>query len=76
MTLYELSQWLESRDHQVTITLRKEELGLYIKMIDMNTGLIRMGGCIDSESLDHFEEILNKMYNELMDDLGREERNA
>lgn len=76
MTLYELSQWLESRDHQVTITLRKEELGLYIKMIDMKTGLIRMAGCIDSESLDHFEEILNKMYNELMDDLGREERNA
>lgn len=75
MTLYELSQWLESRDHQVTITLRKEELGLYIKMIDMKTGLIRLG-CVNSELLYLFEEMLNKMYNELMDDLGREERNA
>lgn len=75
MIMPELVEWLESRDHQVTITLRKEELGLYIKMIDMKTGLIRMG-CVDSESLDQFEEMLNKMYNELMDDLGREERNA
>lgn len=75
MTLYELSQWLESRDHQVTITLRKEEFGLYVKMIDMKTGLIRLG-CVDSELLYQFEEMLNEMYNELMDDLGREERNA
>lgn len=73
MSMTELAKWLDERDHQVTITLRKESCGLYIKMIDMKTGLIRLG-CIDSEFLYQFEEILNKMYNELMDDLGREER--
>ena len=77
MTMNELAKWLEERDHQVTLCLRKEEHGLYFKMIDMKTGMVRMGLLSNNENeksrMDTFKPFIDKMYQELMDALGRED---
>lgn len=77
MTMNELARWLEARDHQITLCLRKENMGLYIKMIDMKTGMIKMGMLSDYENeksrIDLFKPFIDKMYQELMDALGRED---
>lgn len=80
MTWEELAEWLKTRDHQVTLSLRVEEQGLYLKMVDMKTGMIVMRLLSFSNSgngrFDVFKEMIDQMYKELMDALGREEKNA
>lgn len=75
MSMEELAKWLDERDHQVTLCLRKEDQGLYIKMIDMKTGMVQMG-LLGSDLLEDFQLMIDRMYRELMDALGREEKNA
>lgn len=78
MSMNELVKWLESRDHQVTVCFRVETQGLYIKMIDMKTGQIHMGllgyELLEESYSDEIELMLNAMYDKLMENLGREER--
>ena len=82
MSMNELVKWLESRGHQVTVCFRietVETLCLYIKMIDMKTGMVNT--CLinyqdDRSLLDIFKFTLDKMYQELMDALGREEKKS
>lgn len=80
MNMNELAAWLKERDHQVTLCLRVESLGLYIKMIDMKTGMVRMGlisnNLNEENRMDAFRPFIDQMYQELMDALGREEQNA
>lgn len=72
MSMNEFTNWLESRDHQVTLCFRKEDQGLYIKMIDMKTGQIQMG-LLGSDLLDGFQTMIDDMYKRLMESLGRED---
>ena len=77
MTMNELAEWLESRDHQVTVCFCVDTQGLHIKMIDMKTGMAKMGIIyyLDERSISNLLELtLDKMYQELMDALGRGER--
>jgi len=75
----ELAAWLKERDHQVTLCLRIESQGLYIKMIDMKTGMAKIGLLSNNENeesrMDAFKPFIDRMYRELMDALGREEKN-
>lgn len=75
MNMKELAKWLDERDHQVALCLRKEDQGLYIKMIDMKTGMVQMGLLGNDENeksrVDLFKPFIDKMYQELMDALGR-----
>lgn len=79
MNINELAVWLKERDHQVTLCLRVESQGLYIKMIDMKTGMVRMGLISNNENeesrMNAFKAVIDQMYKELMDALGREEKN-
>lgn len=72
MSMEELAKWLEEREHKVTLSLSMNWAGLHIKMVDDKTGLIR--ACLlGSDLLEDFQLMIDKMYQELMDALGRED---
>lgn len=72
-----IDEWLRSKKYPVSVKFWPSPLGLRIRMEDEKTGMIHDGllgyELLEKSRLDVIELMLDDMYDNIMDNLGRED---